>query len=387
MATEKRDYYEVLGVSRDTDAAGIKRAYRAAALKHHPDRNRDDPQAEVLFKEAAEAYEVLSDPEKRARYDRYGHAGLAGVGLHDFAHAGVEDIFSMFADILGGDVLGGMFGRRRSSTGPQRGYDLETQVEIELGEVVAGATREISFKRNEPCETCQGSGAAPGSRPELCATCKGQGRMRQVSQGFFGLVEQIVACEVCGGSGQVIREKCKPCGGKGQVKKNRRVEVKIPAGIHDGQGVRLRGEGEAGSRGGPPGDLHVYVRVKEHPFFDRRGQDLHCLAPITLSQAALGATIELPTLDGAVEAEVPAGSQFGATVRVKGLGLPDMRRKGRGDLIAQLFIEIPTKLNKKQRELLSEYARHEDDAATPQRKGFLEKLKDYFKAAKRNHKK
>lgn len=382
MPTEKRDYYEVLGVAKDADVAEIKRAYRAGALKHHPDRNPGDPQAEARFKEAAEAYEVLSDPDKRGRYDRFGHAGLQGVGMHDFSSAGVDDISSMFADIFGGDLFGGLFGHRRQSrSGPQQGYDLETQVEIELAEVVTGCTRDITFQRNEVCETCNGSGAAPGSTPETCGACRGQGRVRQVSRGLFGLVEQIVACEACDGTGKVIRQKCTACGGSSQVRKKRTVEMKIPPGAEDGQGFRLRGEGESGLRGGPPGELHVYVRVRQHPFLERRGRDLLCVVPITISQAALGATIEVPTLDGPAEVDVPSGSQYGQTVTVRGQGLPDTRHRGRGNLISQLLVEVPTKLSKKQRELLAEYAKNEDVAHSPQRRSFLDKLKDHFKGA------
>jgi molecular chaperone DnaJ len=387
MATEKRDYYEVLGVDRDADVAAIKRAYRAAALKFHPDKNRDDADAEARFKEAAEAYEVLSDPEKRARYDRFGHAGLQGIGLHDFAHTGIEDILSMFSDIIGGDLFGGAFGRARRRSGPQRGYDLETQIEIELKEVAAGTTREISIPRLERCETCGGSGGAPGSKPESCTACRGQGRVRQVSRGFFGLVERIVPCERCDGSGRIVRQKCPQCSGAGRVRQQRTLEVQIPAGIHDGQAVRLRGEGESGLRGGPAGDLHAYVRVAEHPFLQRHGQDLVCVTPISIAQAALGDTIEVPTLEGKTEVKIPAGAQYGQTVELKDFGLPDLRRRGRGSLFVQLLVEVPTKLNRKQRELLNEYAKIEDTNGSPKRRGFLDRLAKYFKGSPKRKKK
>jgi len=365
----KRDYYEILGVSRTTEVEEIKRAYRRLAMKHHPDRNEGSAkvEAEVKFKECAEAYEVLSDPAKRQRYDQFGHGGVAGQ--HDFSHMDVGDIFSMFDEIFGGGMGGRTAGRGRAA----RGFDLETQVELTLNEVASGAEKTIEFERQDVCEICKGSGAKPGSSPVLCPQCGGQGRVAQ--QGFGGMFRMVTACPNCRGRGQVIRDHCAGCGGTGRQLKHRRVTVKIPAGVHEGQAVRIVGEGEAGEQGAPPGDLHCYIAIKEHPIFSRHNNDLVCQIPVSFTEAALGGTIDVPTLKSTEKMDIPAGSQHGEVFKLKGKGLPDIRSHRTGDELVQILIEVPKKLNEKQKQLLRDFAATEDHVTMPQRKSFLDKLK------------
>ncbi len=368
---EKRDYYEVLGVSRDADADAVKRAYRQAALKYHPDRNRDDPSAEAKFKEAAEAYEILSDAQKRQMYDRYGHRGVSGVPHHDFAGMRVDDIFSMFNDIFGGGIFGG--GRSR-----QGGVDLEMRIEVTLDEVSIGVEKAIEFDRLDYCDACSGSGAEPGSRKRNCPTCGGYGQVEQSSGlgAIFGRV--ITVCPTCRGKGSLVVSPCKRCTGTGRQTRHRVLSVRVPAGIEDSQGIRVAGEGEPSENGGARGDLHVYVRVAEHTFFQRRGRDLLCQVPIRFAQAALGAKIEVPTLSGRVEVTVPPGTQHGQMFRLSGKGLPSLRSKHRGDEIVQVWIEVPKKLGKRQEQLLRAYAESEDSSVLPKSKGFFEKLAEFF---------
>src|SRR4051794_10092724 len=384
VAATKRDYYEILGVARTADGEEVKRAYRRLAMKYHPDRNNGDGKAEAeqRFKECAEAYEVLSDEAKRKRYDQFGHAGVAGMGQHDFNHMDVGDIFSMFDDIFGG--LGG-FGARggrggaaagRSRAG-QRGFDLETQVELTLQEVANGATKEIEFERQDTCDTCKGTGAKPGSSPVVCVQCGGQGRIAQ--QGFGGMFRMVTTCPNCRGKGTVIRDHCASCGGSGRQMRHRVVTVKIPAGVHEGQAVRIAGEGEPGEAGGPSGDLHCYIAIKPHPMFTPHNNDLVCQVPISFTQAALGAKIEVPTLKGSEHLDLPAGTQHGEVFKLKGKGLPDVRSYRTGDELVQILVEIPKKLTERQKQLLREFAGSEDGSAMPQRKGFMEKLKERFK--------
>lgn len=366
------DYYEILGVERNASADDIKRAYRKAAMKFHPDRNPDDKAAENQFKECAEAFEVLSDAEKRQRYDRYGHEGLRGAGMHDFSGMNATDIFSMFEDLFGDTGLGSMFGgggTRRS--GARRGYDLETEIEIDLSDVAAGVEREVDFTRQDTCDNCTGSGAKPGTSPQTCATCGGRGQVA-VRQGFFQMVR---TCPDCSGQGTIITERCDACGGSGRSPKHRVIEVKVPPGIHDGQVIRVTGEGEPGSRGAPRGDLHVVVRVTEHEMFLRDGDDLVLRMPVTFSQAALGTTVPTPTLNGEAELEIPRGAQYGQTFTLKGKGLPNLRSGRVGNLIVQLLVEVPTKLSKRQEELLREFSETEDSAVIPQSRGFWDKLR------------
>lgn len=361
----KLDYYATLEVDKTASGEEIKRAYRKAALKYHPDKNPGNADAELRFKQCAEAYEVLSDQEKRARYDQYGHEGLRGTNLHDYEHMRTQDIFSAFSDIFGG---GGA--RQRS----QRGYDLETQVEISLQDVAAGCERTIEFTRQDMCEVCRGSGAKPGTKRRVCATCGGRGQVAQ--RGFGGMFQMISTCPACLGQGSTVDKPCERCDGAGRYPQHHTVSVKIPAGIHDGQAVRVRGEGEPGENGQGRGDLHVYVRIQAHSLLQRDDNDLLLQMPISFAQAALGAEVSVPTLFGKVNVKIPPGSQHGELLRIKGLGLPDLRSGTQGNQLVQVLIEVPRRLNKRQEQLLREYAETEDHAVMPQHKSFFEKLKE-----------
>lgn len=371
MATQ-RDYYEILSVERNASGEEIKRSYRKMAMRFHPDRNPGDSEAERKFREAAEAYEVLSDAEKRKRYDQYGHSGLRGTSSHDFGHMSAHDIFSMFEDLFsgGGGRRAGGGGRR----GPTRGYDLETQIEIELKDVLHGIEREIEFTRQDICETCEGSGAKPGSEKITCPTCQGHGQVTQVG-GMFRISR---TCPQCGGAGQIVKEKCADCGGNGRQPKRRVLNVKIPPGIHEGQAVRIPGEGEPGQMNGPRGDLHVVVRVAEHKLFSREQDHLVLKMPVSFTQAALGATVKVPTLDGDADLKIEPGTQHGEMFRVQGQGLPNLRTGRRGDLVVMLLVEIPKQLSERQRELLTEFAELENVDVMPHSHRFWDKIKDYL---------
>jgi molecular chaperone DnaJ len=380
VATTKRDYYEVLGITRTANGEEIKRAYRRLAMKYHPDRHDGDGkvEAEIAFKECAEAYEILSDDAKRRRYDQYGHAGLQGQ--HDFTNMDASDIFSMFDEIFGGAFGGGGGRGGRAGAGRargSRGFDLETQVELTLSEVATGTEKTIEFDKQEHCDTCKGTGAKPGSSPVVCVQCGGQGRVAQ--QGFGGMFRMVTTCPNCRGKGTVIRDHCTTCNGTGRQTKQKKVTVKIPAGVHEGQAVRLAGEGEPGEGGGPSGDLHCYIAIKPHPVFSRHNNDIVCQVPVSFTQASLGGRIEVPTLKGKEELEVPAGTQHGEVFKLKGKGLPDLRSSRTGDELVQILIEIPKKLNEKQKQLLCEFAETEDVHHLPQRKGFMDKLRDMLK--------
>jgi molecular chaperone DnaJ len=379
----KRDYYEVLGVSREAGADQIKRAYRKLALKYHPDNYQGDKSdAEKKFKELAEAYEVLSDPVKRQRYDRYGHEGLRGVGVHDFTHMGFGDILSMFDDIFGDMGFGG---RTRGRYGAHRGLDLETEVEVTLEQVATGVDHTLEFERMDLCATCSGSGSRPGATPQRCKTCGGYGQVQQQMQGFFGVSIRVVTCPDCQGKGTIITDPCRDCGGTGRARQKRILTVHIPPGIRDGQAVRARGEGEPSEDGTSRGDLHVYVRVREHPLLARRGDDLICQVPLTFTQAAMGATVVVPTLAGTEEVQIPPGTQHGDVIALSKRGLPSLRGSRVGDQYVQISIEVPRKLTQKQRQLLREYAEtesSEESEATPERTSFFQKLKSYFSAKK-----
>ncbi len=367
----KRDYYEVLGVSRDASPEEIKRAYRKAALKYHPDRNKS-PDAEERFKEAAEAYEVLSDPEKRNRYDRYGHAGVNGSGLHDFSHMRADDIFSIFGDLFG-EMFAGQTRRRDSG-----GVSIEVEVEIDLTEVATGVEKTLRFERIDFCDRCGGRGGEPGSRPATCRTCGGYGQVeRQTTMGFF-VTRSVIDCPTCHGRGQVITRPCRKCRGTGRHPKECVVTVKIPPGVHDGQRIRLRGEGEPGASGMSRGDLYCVVRVREHPFFVRDGDNLICRLPISFTQAALGAQVEVPTLTGTTPLKIPPGTQHGDTFRLAGQGLPNLQSGRRGDEIVQVIVEIPRKLTREQQELLRRFAATEDRSVLPESRGFFERVREYF---------
>jgi molecular chaperone DnaJ len=380
MASVQRDYYEILSVEKAADGEEIKRAYRRMAMKYHPDRNPGDTQAEIKFKECAEAYEVLSDDGKRKVYDQFGHEGLkrgGGPATHDFTRMNVEDIFSMFNDIFG---AGGGFGGGGGRRGPARGYDLETEVSITLEDVLAGIEQSVEFTRMDVCEKCGGSGAKPGTKPIKCPTCEGHGKVQQ--SGMGGMFRMVVACPACAGRGQVVKEFCEGCRGKGRVPKKRKIAVRIPAGIHDGQAVRVRGEGEppppeASSGGeGMRGDLHVVVRVQEHQRFKREGNHLVMEMPISFAQAALGADIEVPTLDGKHTVTVGRGTQHAALFRVNGAGLPDLRTEQRGDLVVVATIDIPRKLTPEQEKHLRDYAATENINVAPPKKGFFDSMRE-----------
>jgi molecular chaperone DnaJ len=349
----KRDYYEVLGISRTATEVEMKSAYRKLALKYHPDRNPGDKSAEEKFKECAEAYAVLADTDKRSAYDRFGHAGVTNAGS-----AGVDPtIFADFGDILGGlgdifgfgDLLGG--GRRRG--GPQRGGDLRYDLEITFEESAKGAETSIQIPRQEQCETCSGSGAAPGSTPTVCSQCRGQGQVR-FQQGFFTVAR---TCPQCRGTGRMIAKPCQACRGAGRVARERKITVKIPAGIATGQQLRLHGEGEGGSAGGPAGNLYVVVHVQEHEFFRRDGLNLFCEIPVNFTTVALGGEIQVPTLDGTDNVKVPEGTATGTTLRLRGKGMPDVNGRGRGDLFATVQVQTPRKLSKEQRHVLEQLAK------------------------------
>ncbi|OHB67010.1 MAG: molecular chaperone DnaJ [Planctomycetes bacterium RBG_13_63_9] len=369
---QKRCYYEVLSVERSATEAQISEAYRKLALKFHPDRNPGDEEAVTRFKEAAEAFEVLSNPEKRSRYDRFGHAGLEGPGggaphFHD-----VGDIFDAFGDIFG-DIFGG-----RTSGGRRvhRGADIRCDVTIDLLEAAHGASKILKFQRHQECDQCGGSGAKPGTKPEVCPYCRGQGRVRQ-STGFFSMT---IACPSCQGRGKVIREPCAACRGGGFVRKPVTRKVTIPAGVDHHTQLRLQGEGEPSPDGGPPGDCYCFIAVTEHPLFERKGKHVICQVPLSYSQAALGATIEVPTLDGREEIEIPAGAQNGDVFKLSGRGMPDPRYRSRGDLLVQIHVEVATKLTAEHEEILRKLAEHENRHVTPQRKSFFKKLTEYFRS-------
>jgi molecular chaperone DnaJ len=367
---QKRDYYEVLGVERTATVEVIKRSYKKLAGKYHPDRNPGDEEAVAKFKECAEAFNVLSDPDKRARYDRYGHAGVNGNagGFQD-----VGDIFEAFGDLFGDfGMFGG--GRKARGRGVRRGANLRAGVTIDLAEAAEGTTRTLEIDRRELCDACDGSGAKPGTTPETCHYCGGQGQVVQ-TQGFFRLQ---TTCPACGGAGQVIRDKCQKCAGSGRQSKRVKLEVKVPAGVDNGMQLCLRGEGEPGPGGGPRGDLYVDLRVKEHPLFDREGRNLLCQIPVTYTQLCLGAEIEIPLLRGRHNLEIPAGTQPDEAFRLTGKGLPDPHGGPRGDLFVHLHLEVPRKLDERQEDLLRELAEQEKTNVSAHRKSFFEKLKDYF---------
>ena len=350
-----RDYYEILGVARSAGDNDIKSAYRKLAMQYHPDRNPGDKAAEEKFKEAAEAYAVLADAEKRSAYDRFGHAGVrsaagAGAGFDPTIFSGFEDILGGLGDIFGfGDRFSG--GRRRG--GPQRGADLRYDLEISFEESARGAETAIQIPRQEHCDTCGGSGAAPGSSPIVCSQCRGQGQVR-FQQGFFTVAR---TCPQCRGTGRMITKPCQTCRGAGRVAHERKITVKIPAGIATGQQLRLQGEGEAGSAGGPPGSLFVVVHVQEHEFFRRDGLNLFCEIPVNFTTLSLGGEIRVPTLDGSENVKVPEGTHTGTTLRLRGKGMPDVNGRGKGDLFATVQGQTPKKLTKEQRHLLEQLAK------------------------------
>lgn len=368
---EKRDYYEVLGVPRNATAKQIADAYRRLALKYHPDSNVGDEKAADKFKEAAEAYEVLRDPEKRARYDQYGHAGVEG-GVPQFTD--VEDIFEAFSDIFGGGMFGDFFGGRRRTRRARRGADVRVDVSLELEEAARGVTKTVEFSRSRRCDKCGGSGSRPGSTRATCRRCGGRGQIIQSA----GILRVQTTCPSCQGAGAVIAHPCDTCRGNGYVASRVRVDVAIPPGVDDGMRVRLAGEGEPSADGGPPGDCYCFISVRPHRLFERDGRHLILRMPILYTQAALGATVQVPTLEGPRELDIPAGTQPGDVFRLRSLGMPDPRGGLRGDLLVQTYIEVPKTLPPEQESLLRQLAELEQAHVTPHRRTFLEKLRDYF---------
>jgi molecular chaperone DnaJ len=373
---DQRDYYEVLGVDRRATSAQITDAYRKLAIRFHPDKNPGDAEAASRFKEAARAFEVLSDADLRGRYDRYGHAGLQGGRQHDFNDIG--DVFEAFGDLFGGGIFGEAFGGGRKRTNrPRKGRDVFCQVSLSLLEAARGATKTVAFARHELCGTCDGSGAKKGTKPQACEYCGGQGQVIQTA----GVFRLQTTCPACRGAGSVIREKCTTCGGDGVTQEQVERRVTIPAGVDSDVRVRLAGEGEPGGNGGPPGDCYCVIEIEEHPFLTRDGRDLHCEVPITFSQAALGATVDVPTLDGAKPLQIARGIQPGDVIRVRGLGMPEVRGRGIGDLHVHVHVEVPKTLSPKAEALLRELAAEEHAAVSPKRSSFFSRLAEYFQAA------
>ena len=381
----KRDYYEVLGVSKTATQDELKKAYRKLARKYHPDLNKDNEEAAEKFKECNEAYSVLSDDQKRAQYDQFGHAafenggmggggGFGGAGgFGGFGGSGMEDIFDMF--------FGGQGGRggSRAKTGPQRGADLRFDLEITFEEAAFGLEKEINLYRDETCDHCHGEGAEPGSKVESCPECNGTGYVRFTQNTMFGQMVNERPCSRCKGEGKIISEPCKECRGKGTVKRNKKLKVKIPAGVDNGSRLRVSGEGEAGAKGGPNGDLYVYLYVKPHKFFERDGTTVLCEVPINIVQATLGADIKVPTLDGQVTMKVPEGTQPGKVLRLKGKGIPSLLGGSRGDQLVRIKVVVPTKLSDKQKDALRKFADISKDNINPEEKSFMDKVKDFFK--------
>jgi molecular chaperone DnaJ len=370
----KRDFYEVLGVTRSCDEKALKGAFRKLAMEYHPDRNNGDRSAEIKFKEINEAYEILKDPQKRAAYDRFGHQAFEHGGPGGFG-AGAAAGFASFADIFDeffGDFRGG--GGRRSTR--ERGSDLRYNLEVTLEEAYAGKAVEIEVPTSVTCEACAGSGAKPGTSPKACPTCGGAGRVRASQGGFFHIER---TCPACHGRGEVVSDPCAKCAGAGRVSETRTLSVNIPAGIEDGTRIRLAGEGEAGVRGGPPGDLYIFLSIKPHAFFQRDGADIFCRVPISVTTAALGGQFEVPTLNGErSRVKVPEGTQSGRQVHLKGKGMPVLRSHKVGDMYVQLLVETPRNLSRRQREILEEFERASNEENNPESSGFFSRVKDFF---------
>ena len=370
MSVQKRDYYEVLGVSRTASPQELKSAFRKLAIQYHPDKNDGDKAAEEKFKECSEAYEVLADPDKRARYDRFGHQAPGGFGPSPFEAGFTGNINDIF-----GDIFGEIFGqRRRGGGGKARGSDLRYNLEVSFTEAAFGSEAKVKIPRHKQCGVCHGLGSKPGTSAKTCPTCHGSGELR-MTQGFFQISR---TCGHCAGSGKVITDPCTTCRGAGKVETESVLTVKVPPGVDTGTRLKLTGEGEPGERGGPPGDLYVVVHVQEHPIFIREDTEVICEVPISFTQAALGASIEVPTLDGKVKMKIPSGTQSGKVFRLKGKGIPHLNGYQRGDQHVRVTVEVPEKLTKKQRELLEQFASLAGEDAHPQSKSFIEKVRELF---------
>ena len=376
---DKRDYYEVLGIDKGASEDEIKKAYRKLAKKYHPDLNPGNQEAETKFKEVNEAYEVLSDSDKRARYDQFGHAGVdpnfgGGAGGGNPFQGGFDftDIFDSFFGGFGGG------GRRANPNAPRKGSDAQCNLAISFEEAAKGCTKNVTYHQIETCSDCHGTGAAAGTSPKTCGNCNGTGQVRINQRTPFGVVQSTQTCDRCHGTGKIIETPCKTCDGKGRVRRQKTVEVTIPAGIDDEQILNLGGKDNAGINGGPNGDLHIYISVRPHPIFERRGNDVWCEMPITFTQAALGADVTVPTLDGKVSYHVHEGTQPGDVFKLKGKGIQSLHGRGRGDQYVQVTVEVPKNLSKRQKELLSELDSASDDKNYQKRKSFFSKLKDLF---------
>jgi len=381
MGMAKRDFYDVLGVARDASAADIKKAYRTKAKELHPDRNQDNPQAESQFKEVNEAYDILKDAEKKAAYDRFGHGAFEGGGGPRGGYAQQGDFASSFSDVfedLFGDFMGGRGGGGAGRTRAQRGSDLRYNLRVSLEEAFKGSQKQINVPTSISCTACSGTGAEGGAEPVTCPTCSGMGKVR-AQQGFF-TVERT--CPTCGGRGQTIKDPCKVCHGAGRIEKDRTLSVNIPAGVETGTRIRLAGEGEAGLRGGPSGDLYIFIEVKEHPIFLRDGVNLYCRVPIAMTTAALGGEVEVPTIDGGrSRVRVPEGSQTGKQLRLRGKGMPALRGTALGDMLIELAIETPVNLTSKQKELLREFEKLSEEN-NPEGRSFFSKVRNFWDGMK-----
>jgi len=373
----KRDYYEVLGLDKGADEQAIKKAYRKMAMKYHPDKNAGNKESEEKFKELSEAYEVLSDSNKKARYDQFGHAGLGGNGQGGFeGHSGFGGFDDIFGDIF--DMFGGGFSNGRKKSGPQKGADLRYELGINFEEAAFGVEKEVNISRHEKCGVCQGTGAKPGKSPKTCSKCNGNGEVRYTQRTPLGQFVNVKTCDACRGEGTVIEDPCGECKGSGKIQKSKKIEIKIPAGVDTGSVIPLRGEGEPGAKGGPSGDLFIVLRVRPHEIFQRDGNDIICEIPITFVQAALGDDLVIPSLDGRIKYKIPEGTQSGTVFRIKGKGIPNLRGYGRGDLYVKAIVEIPKRLNEKQKDLLIKFGEIMGEEGHDQRKGFFDKVKNVF---------
>lgn len=367
----KRDYYDILGVNRDANADEIKRAYRKLARTHHPDVSKEED-AEEIFKGITEAYRVLSDEEKRTKYDQFGHSGMGGAGGADFSgFGGFEDIFDM--------MFSGGFGRRSTYSGPEKGADFRYDLTLDFEEAIFGTEKEITIQRYETCSRCDGSGGEPNTKVETCPVCSGTGQVRRAQQTPFGQFVNVATCDNCGGSGEIVEEKCHKCQGIGKTLETRKIEINIPPGVDNGTRLRVSGKGEAGDKGGPYGDLYIYIRVNSHPDIERRNDNLYTKKKISFVQAAVGAEVPIKTLDGLVKLKIPSGTQPNTTFRIDERGVPRGRRGSRGDFFVTVQIEVPKKLNDNQLKALSEFAKAGGEEFDPPDKSFVDRIKDIFK--------